>query len=132
MTDLISGQVDVLVVQAAVALPQVQVGTTKAIANLSPQRSAAIPTISTSGRARVHVRPVRALRSQGDTGEAITKLNNAMVQVLAGPATRTRFAQLGLDVAPGALQTPEGLAAFHKVEIEAWWPIIRAAGIVAE
>jgi len=48
------------------------------------------------------------------------------------PATRTRFAQLGLDVAPGALQTPEGLAAFHKVEIEAWWPIIRAAGIVAE
>ena len=48
------------------------------------------------------------------------------------PATRTRFAQLGLDVAPGALQTLDGLAAFHKVEIEVWWPIIRAVGIAAE
>ena len=37
MTDLVVGQVDLLVVQAAVALPQVQAGTIKAIANLSPQ-----------------------------------------------------------------------------------------------
>jgi len=29
-------------------------------------------------------------------------------------------------------QTPEGLAAFHKAEIEKWWPIIKAAGIKAE
>src|SRR5262249_59234280 len=33
MTDLLSGQVDLLVVQAAVALPQVRAGTIKAIAN---------------------------------------------------------------------------------------------------
>ena len=48
MTDLLSGQVDLLVVQAAVALPQVQAGTIKAIANLSPQRSPAMPDIPTS------------------------------------------------------------------------------------
>ena len=36
MTDLISGQVDLLVVQGAVSLPQVRGGTIKAIANLSP------------------------------------------------------------------------------------------------
>jgi hypothetical protein len=30
------------------------------------------------------------------------------------------------------MQSPEGLTAFRKVEIEAWWPIIRAAGIAAE
>ena len=44
MTDLISGQVDLLVVQAAVALPQVRGGTIKAIANLSPRRSPALPS----------------------------------------------------------------------------------------
>lgn len=27
---------------------------------------------------------------------------------------------------------PEGLAAFHKAEIEKWWPIIKAAGIKVE
>src|SRR5262245_27205715 len=39
MTDLVSGQVDLLVVQGAAALPQVRGGTIKALANLSPQRS---------------------------------------------------------------------------------------------
>jgi hypothetical protein len=29
-------------------------------------------------------------------------------------------------------QTPEALGAFHKSEIEKWWPIIKAAGIKAE
>ena len=48
MTDLVSGQVDLLVVQGAVALPQVRGGTIKAIANLSPQRSASMPDIPTS------------------------------------------------------------------------------------
>src|SRR4029077_19144816 len=48
MTDLISAQVDLLVVQGAAALPQVRGGTIKAIANLSPQRSASMPDIPTS------------------------------------------------------------------------------------
>lgn len=31
-----------------------------------------------------------------------------------------------------AQQTPEGLAAFQKAEIEKWWPIIKEAGIGAQ
>ena len=37
-----------------------------------------------------------------------------------------------LDVASREQQTPEGLAAFQKVEIEKWWPIIKSAGIGAQ
>jgi tripartite-type tricarboxylate transporter receptor subunit TctC len=48
MTDLISQQVDLLLVQAAAAMPQVRAGTVKAIANLSPQRSASMPDIPTA------------------------------------------------------------------------------------
>jgi hypothetical protein len=33
---------------------------------------------------------------------------------------------------PRAPQTPEALGAFHKSEIEMWWPIIKAAGIKDE
>src|SRR5712691_1317425 len=48
MTDLLSGQVDLLVSQAAAVLPQIKGGTIKAIANLAPQRSATMPDIQTS------------------------------------------------------------------------------------
>ena len=48
------------------------------------------------------------------------------------PATKARFTELGLDIASREQQTPEGLAAFHKAEIDKWWPIIKAAGIKAD
>src|SRR5450631_2879619 len=48
MTDLISGTVDLLVVQGAVALPQIRGGKIKALANLSRQRSASMPDIPTA------------------------------------------------------------------------------------
>jgi tripartite-type tricarboxylate transporter receptor subunit TctC len=136
MTDLISGQVDLLVVQAAVALPQVQGGTIKAIANLSPKRSPALPDIPTSDEAGVPGLYMSGwfgfFAPKGTPKEIIAKLNEATRQVLADPATRARFVELGLDVAPADQQTPEALAAFNKAEIEKWWPIIKAAGIRAE
>jgi tripartite-type tricarboxylate transporter receptor subunit TctC len=136
MTDLLAGQVDLLVVQAAVALPQVQAGTIKAIANLSPRRSPAIPDIPTSDEGGVPGLYMSGwfgfFAPKGTPNDVIGTLNAAMAQTLADPATRARFTQLGLDVASREQQTPEGLAAFHKAEIEKWWPIIKAAGLTAE
>jgi tripartite-type tricarboxylate transporter receptor subunit TctC len=136
MTDLISGQVDLLVVQGAAALPQVRGGTIKAIANLSPARSASMPDIPTSDEGGVPGLYMSGwfgfFAPKGTPRDIIDKLNSAMVQVLADPAVRTRFAELGLDVASREQQTPQGLAAFQKAEIEKWWPIIKAAGIKAE
>ena len=54
------------------------------------------------------------------------------VDALADPAVRERFAQLGLEVPPHALQTPDMLAAHHKAEIAKWWPIIKAGNIRAD
>ena len=136
MQDLVSGQVDVMVVQAAAALPQVRSGTIKAIANLSPHRSPAVRDIPTSDEAGVSGLYASGwfgfFAPKGTPNDIIAKLNGAMVQALADPAVRTRFVDLGLDVASREQQTPEGLAAFHKAEIEKWWPIIKAAGIKAE
>ena len=36
---------------------------------------------------------------------------------------------LGHEVAPVEQQSPQGLYAVHKAEIEKWWPIIKAANI---
>jgi tripartite-type tricarboxylate transporter receptor subunit TctC len=136
MTDLISGQVDLLVAQGAVTLPQVRAGTIKAIVNMSPKRSTSIPDIPTSDESGVPGLYMSGwfgfFAPKGTPKDIIAKLNGAMVEALADPAIRTKFAELGLDVASREQQTPEGLAAFHKAEIEKWWPIIKAANISAQ
>ena len=136
MTDLISGVVDLLVVQGAVALPQVRAGTIKAIANLSPRRSASMPDIPTSDETGVPGLYMSGwfgfYAPKGTPKEVIATLNNAMVQVLADPGVKARFTELGLDVATREQQTPDGLAAFTKAEIDKWWPIIKSAGVKPE
>src|SRR5262249_1076146 len=59
----------------------------------------------------------------------IAKLNAAVVDGLSDPALRQRLADLGQQIVPREQQTPEALAAFHKAEIEKWWPIIKAPNI---
>jgi tripartite-type tricarboxylate transporter receptor subunit TctC len=136
MTDLISGHVDLLLVQGAVALPQVRAGTIKALAELSPERSASMPDIPSAGESGVAGLNIAGwfgfYAPKGTPTDVISKLNAAMVQALANPQVKARFAQLGLDVAAREQQTPEGLAAFQNVEMDKWWPIIKAAGIRGE
>jgi tripartite-type tricarboxylate transporter receptor subunit TctC len=136
MTDLISGQVDLLLVQGAVALPQVRAGTIKALAELSPQRSASMPDIPSADESGVPGLYIAGwfglFAPKGTPDDVIGTLDGALVEALADPALRKRFTDLGLDVAAREQQTPEGLAAFHKAEIQKWWPIIKSAGIRGE
>ena len=136
MTDLISGQVDLLLVQGAVALPQVRAGTIKTLAELSPERSASMPDIPSAAESGVPGLYIAGwfgfYATKGTPADVIAKLNAAAVQALADPQVKARFAQLGLDVAAREQQTPEGLAAFQNAEMDKWWPIIKAAGIRGE
>ena len=54
------------------------------------------------------------------------------LKVLAMPEVRRRLADLGQEIPAVDQQTPEALAAWHKKEIELWWPLIKAAGIKVE
>jgi tripartite-type tricarboxylate transporter receptor subunit TctC len=136
LNDLMAGQVDLAVFQAAVTMPQVRAGTLKALANLSPQRSQAIPEIPTSDEGGVPGYYMSGwfglYAPKGTPADVVARLNAAMAQALLDPTVRARFAQLGLDIAPRDRQTPEGLAAFQNAEIAKWWPIIKAAGIKGE
>jgi tripartite-type tricarboxylate transporter receptor subunit TctC len=136
MQDVVAGHIDLIVVQAAAALPQVKAGTIKPFATLSPTRSTVvpgIPTVDEGGVPGLYVSGWFGLFApKGTPKDAIAKLNAALVQALADPAVRARLSELGLDIASREQQAPEGLAAFHKAEIEKWWPIIKAAGIKAE
>jgi tripartite-type tricarboxylate transporter receptor subunit TctC len=136
MTDLMSGTVDLAVLQAAVAMPQIQAGAIKPLADLSPMRSASLPEIPTSdegGVAGYYLSGWFGMYApKGTPPEIVTRLNTAMVQALAEPDVRRRFAELGIDIVAREQQTPEGLAKFQKAEIDKWWPIIKASGIRGE
>jgi len=136
MQAMLGGQVDLMVVQAAVTLPQARAGTVKILANLSPERSRVIPDIPTSAESGIpglYASGWFGLFAPGATPkETVAKLNAAMMHALADAKVQARFADLGLDVASREQQTPQGLAAFHKGEIEKWWPIIKSAGIKVE
>ncbi len=133
MQDLIAGHIDLLMVQAAIAMPQVRGGTVKALANLAPKRSPVVPdvpTVDEAGVPGIHLPGwFGFFAPKGTPKDVVAKLNAALVEALADPAIRAKFADMGLDIASREQQTPEGLAAFHKAEIEKWWPIIKAAGI---
>jgi tripartite-type tricarboxylate transporter receptor subunit TctC len=136
MQDLISGQIDLMLDQAANALGQVRAGQIKAYAVMSKTRWSAlpdVPAIDESGVQGLYVAYWHGMWApKGTPKDVIAKLNTAVVGALADPTVQQRLTSQGHDVWPREQQTPEALAAYHKSETEKWWPIVRASGLKAE
>jgi len=136
MQALLSGQVDLLIDQAANSLPQLQAGRIKAFAVTAKQRLAGapnIPTVDEAGLPGFYTSIWHGLWvPKGTPRDIIMKLNGAVVDALADPKVRQRLAQLGQELPPRDQQTPEALGALQRSEIDKWWPIIKAAHIKVE
>jgi tripartite-type tricarboxylate transporter receptor subunit TctC len=136
MQDLVSGQVDIMFDQGANALGQVKNGAIKAYAVLTKDRWPAlpdVPSIDEAGVPSLYVSYWHGLWApKGTPKEIIARLNAAVVSALADTTVRARLAEIGQEVWPREQQTPDALAAFHRVETEKWWPIIRASNLKAE
>jgi tripartite-type tricarboxylate transporter receptor subunit TctC len=136
MQDLVSGQVDIMLDQAANALGQVRGGAIKAYAVMARARWAAlpdVPAIDESGVPGLYVAYWHGMWApRGTPRDIIARLNGAVVDALADPAVKQRLADQGHDIWPRHQQTPEALAAHHKSETERWWPIVRASNLKAE
>ena len=136
MQAMLGQQVDLMIVQTAVVMPQARAGNVKILANLSPKRSQVVPEIPTSDESGVPGFYAAGwfglFAPKGTPKEVIARLNAAMVDALGDATVQKRLADLGLDIASREQQTPDGLAAYHKAEIEKWWPVIKAANIKVE
>jgi tripartite-type tricarboxylate transporter receptor subunit TctC len=136
MQDLVAGQVDMMVAGPSAALSQGRAGSIKVYAVAAKSRlawAADIPTVDEAGLPGFYISVWHGLWvPKGTPQDIISKLNAAAVDAMADPAVRQRIADLGQEITPQDQQTPGALGAFHKAEIEKWWPIIKAANIKAE
>jgi tripartite-type tricarboxylate transporter receptor subunit TctC len=136
MQDLLAGQIDLMIPQPSIALPQIRSGKIRAYAVTAKTRLPAapdIPSVDEGGAPGLHVAIWHGLWAPKATPkEIVAKLNAAVIEALADPAVRQRLADMGQDIPPREEQTPQALGNFQKAEIKKWWPIIKAAQIKVE
>jgi tripartite-type tricarboxylate transporter receptor subunit TctC len=139
LTDLIAGQIDLMIEPSSNFLSQLRAGSIKAFAVTAKARLAAAPDIPTTDEAGLpafHASLWYGLwvskGTKGTPQDVIPTLNAAVTEVLADQAVRARFADLALEIPARERQTPQALAALQRAEIDKWWPIIKAANIKAE
>jgi tripartite-type tricarboxylate transporter receptor subunit TctC len=131
--DLVSGQIELSILDPITSLPQFRAGAIKIFAVLTDKRTATapdIPTVDEAGAPGVHMEPWQAIWApKGTPKEVIARLNAAVVSALSDPVARQKFADQSYELTPREQLTPEYLARFHKGEMDKWVPIIKAAGI---
>jgi tripartite-type tricarboxylate transporter receptor subunit TctC len=136
LQDLVAGQIDLIVDQAANSLPQVRQGVIRALAVTAASRLAAAPAIPTAAEAGLPGLQMELWNGMwaphGTPRSIVEKLNHIIVKALAEPSVRDRLAPLGLEGPPDGQGSPEALRALQNSEIEKWWPIIKAAHVTAE
>jgi tripartite-type tricarboxylate transporter receptor subunit TctC len=133
VTDLLSGQVQLMFNSMPSVLPLVKSGKLKGLAVGSTQRSPAAPDVPTVAEAGVpgfeNVTWYGMFAPAKTPGDIVTKLNTQVVKILTDPEMAQRMASQGAE--PRGT-TPEELAKFMRVESERWKKVIKSAGIKLE
>lgn len=130
VTALVAGEVQVMFAGLPATLSMIKSGKLRALAVTSSGRSPFLPDVPTMAEAGVPEFEVTnwigVMAPALTPGEIVKKLNAGLVQILAMPATRERFAFHGMT--PDS-STPDEFRTFLNSEIERWGQVVKAAGI---
>jgi tripartite-type tricarboxylate transporter receptor subunit TctC len=133
MQDLIGGRIDYQCALANLAMPQIEGKQAKAIATLSPERSAVMPAIASlkeQGLPDFDASAWNGLFLPKDTPAAIVeKLHTAVVATMDTPSVRDRLQQFGATVVAPDRRSPAYLQKFVEAEIVKWAATIKTANI---
>lgn len=133
VTDLIGGQIDVMITDMATGLPQVKAGKLKALGVSTKKRSPLAPEVPTIDEAGVKGYEMTywfaAYVPAGTPAPVVKRLNELLVKAAHGPAAAGFFQSTGTEI---FTSTQEELRKFQAAESQKWGRIIKSAGIEPE
>jgi tripartite-type tricarboxylate transporter receptor subunit TctC len=133
LTDVISGQAQLMFATSASVIPYIKAGRLRALAVTTARRSATVPELPTLSEAGVP--GFEALTWHGvvvpsaTPAPIIERLNRDIVKVLRLPDLRERLESLGAELATG---TPRDFADYIAREIPKWEKVVKDSGARAE
>jgi len=133
MTDLLGGQIQIMVADFNTGMPQLKAGKVNALAVLTRDRNPALPNVPTLSETVMPGYHILAWAGMfGPAGmppEAVKVLADAVHKALERPEVRARFASSGTDI---YWSGPKEFDAFVKSELVSWTAMIKEAGIQPE
>ena len=132
MTDLLSGQVQVIFDNMPSVLPHIKSGSLRALGVTTAKRAPQLPDVPTVGET---VKDFEASAwfgigvPKGTPQEIVEKLNKEVNEILAEPEMIKRLAELG---ALPIVVTPKGFGEVVAAETEKWEKVVKFAGARVE
>jgi len=133
LTDLMGGQVNLHFDQITSAASHIQGGKLRALLVTAPQRVPMLPDVPTAteaGYPSFEATNVTGLIAPAGTPrEIVDKLNAAVQKIIAQPAIRAKFADIGAQTTGG---TPEQFGAYIREDLAKWTRIVKEANVKVE
>jgi tripartite-type tricarboxylate transporter receptor subunit TctC len=130
VTDMIAGQIDMMVADLSAVAPHASAGKLRMIAAAGGRRTRGapdLPTVAESGYPGYAVDAWFGIVAPAKTPQdIIAKVSSALVSIMKSPDVRSRFDQLGYDPIGN---TSVEFAATIRSDIEKFAKVIKAAGI---
>jgi len=136
MPDLIAGRIDYFCSLTALAIPQIESKTVKAIAIFSKSRLPILPNLASAheqGLSNFEINPWYAFfLPKGTPMPIVQKLREAIIATTATPAVQEKLKELGYVLVAPERRSTEYLGKFVESEVEKWAAVIKAANIKPE
>ncbi|NML16913.1 Bug family tripartite tricarboxylate transporter substrate binding protein [Azohydromonas caseinilytica] len=133
VTDLLGGQIDLMITDTATGVPQVKAGKLRALGYSTTKRSRLLPEVPTIAEAGVKGYDMgywfAAYVPAATPQPVVARLNELLGQAVKSAAAKTFFESSGAEA---WTSTPQELAKFQAEETQKWGRVIKAAGIEAE
>ena len=133
LTDLLGGQIDLMITDTATGVPQIKAGKLRALGVSTSKRLALLPDVPTIDEAGVKGYDMgywfAAYVPAATPAPVVARLHELLVNATKGAAAKAFYESTGAEAWS---TTPEELAKFQATEAQKWGKVIKAAGIEPE
>jgi tripartite-type tricarboxylate transporter receptor subunit TctC len=134
MTDVVGGQVNMMVETAPASLPFINSNKLRALAVATPQRISMLPDVPSAVEAGVPNLDVAStfgvLAPAGTPAAVVARLNEALAKVVQSPEAKEMLLKQGVYAAPPT--TPAKSAEQIQVEVARWKKVITESNIKSD